>query len=587
MSRLLIALAIVGLAACAQAPVAPPQVSEPAGESFAEYGARFVDELMTLNPGWATAVGDYRFVERLSIPDAADRARREAFADRHLAALDAFPPASLTPDQRADRAMIQNYLRFDNWQRSTLRRWQWNPAQYNVAGGFDRLLNTDFAPEKQRLLVVSERLESVPAYYAAARANIHLPTREHTQLAIEQNRGALSVFDPAVLVPRFEAAVDCPVERGKFRAALDAARTAIQDYLAWLESIEPTLVGDRARSFRLGNALYEPLFDFQIQAGTTAMEMFDRAVAERDRMHAEMAEIAAGLWPGLFPDTPMPADPLERIATVIAHLSKHHVAPGEFVDEVRRQIRELEAFVAERELLDIDTDKPLVVRETPAYQRGVSIASIDAPGPFDPGANTYYNVTPMDRFTPEQAESFLREYNHWVLQVLNIHEAVPGHYTQLVHANKSPSVVKALLGNGAMIEGWAVYAERMMLENGWGFDAPEMWLMWGKWYLRVVCNTILDYGVHVLDMREDEAMDLLMNQAFQTETEARGKWRRVQLSQVQLTSYFAGYSAIWALRERLRAEQGADFDLRSFHNRFLGYGNAPVALIEQLMTEGE
>ena len=148
-------------------------------------------------------------------------------------------------------------------------------------------------------------------------------------------------------------------------------------------------------------------------------------------------------------------------------------------------------------------------------------------------------------------------------------------------------MVKALLGNGAMIEGWAVYAERMMLENGWGFDAPEMWLMWGKWYLRVVCNTILDYGVHVLDMREDEAMDLLMNQAFQTETEARGKWRRVQLSQVQLTSYFAGYSAIWALRERLRAEQGADFDLRSFHNRFLGYGNAPVALIEQLMTEGE
>ena len=98
-----------------------------------------------------------------------------------------------------------------------------------------------------------------------------------------------------------------------------------------------------------------------------------------------------------------------------------------------------------------------------ALRGGGAGASISAPGPFDPTANTYYNITPLDRFTDEEAESFLREYNDWMLQILNIHEAIPGHYTQLMHANKSKSLVKALFGNGSMIEGWAVFSEKVML----------------------------------------------------------------------------------------------------------------------------
>src|SRR5690606_744156 len=121
------------------------------------------------------------------------------------------------------------------------------------------------------------------------------------------------------------------------------------------------------------------------------------------------------------------------------------------------------------------------------------------------------------------------------------HEAIPGHYTQLVYSNKSPSLIKSLLGNGAMIEGWAVYAELMMLEEGYN-NSPEMWLMYNKWHLRVVCNTILDYSVHNLEMSKEEAMDLLMNQAFQEQAEADGKWKRATLSQVQLCSYFTGFT---------------------------------------------
>jgi len=167
--------------------------------------------------------------------------------------------------------------------------------------------------------------------------------------------------------------------------------------------------------------------------------------------------------------------------------------------------------------------------------------------------------------------------------VLNIHEAVPGHYVQLIYANRSPSFIKSIFGNGAMIEGWAVYAERMMLESGYGDDKAEMWLIYSKWNLRSVCNTILDYGVHVLDMSEADVMDLLTRQAFQTQAEAADKWKRVQRTSVQLTSYFAGYSAIYDLRERLKRERGDAFDLKRFHEQFLSYGNAPVAVIGPLM----
>jgi uncharacterized protein (DUF885 family) len=270
---------------------------------------------------------------------------------------------------------------------------------------------------------------------------------------------------------------------------------------------------------------------------------------------------------------------------VIDKLSANHVAREDFFPEIRRQIPMLQDWVIKNNLLTLDPNKPLEVRETPVYQRGVAGASIEAPGPYRPQDRTWYNVTPLDDATPEQAESTLREYNHWILQILNIHEAIPGHYAQLVYANKSPSIVKSIFGNGAMIEGWAVYGERMMLESGYGDNAPEMWLMYSKWNLRSVTNTILDYNVHVLGMTQDQAMDLLTRQAFQTQREAAEKWRRATLTSVQLASYFSGYSEIMELREERKQALGNKFSLKEFNEQFLSYGSAPVKVVRELMTQ--
>uniref|UniRef100_UPI003F690D35 DUF885 domain-containing protein n=1 Tax=Neptunicella sp. TaxID=2125986 RepID=UPI003F690D35 len=338
-----------------------------------------------------------------------------------------------------------------------------------------------------------------------------------------------------------------------------------------------------AKDFRIGEALYEQKFKYDIVSDYTAKELYHKAIEAKQKLHQEMIGITEQLWPKYFPDTEMPAIKLQAVKQLIDHLSINHVKREDFVDEIRRQMPIIEQYIIEHDLLDMDPSRPLVVRETPEYQRGVAGASVNAPGPYDATANTYYNVTPLDDYTDEQAESYLREYNHWILQILNIHEALPGHYTQLVHANKSPSKIKSIFGNGAMIEGWAVYSEKMMLESGYGNNEPEMWLMYDKWNLRVVVNTILDYSVQVLGMSKEEALDLLVNEAFQQQTEAEGKWRRATLSQVQLTSYFNGFAEIYAFREELKQKMGDKFDLKTFHNKFLSYGNAPVPVIRKLM----
>ena len=510
------------------------------------------------------AAGRFEFAGRLTLPSAAQRQRMQAFLGQWQRTFEAVPEASLSVSDRMDRALLLGKIRSDLWRLSELREWSWNPAEHNPASALDLLLNTEYAPLPARLAALKPRIAALPAYYRAAQASLAGVTREHTELAIQQAPGVIGVLDD--IAKRAAEAGQAPA----FKARLAAARAAIQGYVAHLKQRQPT------RGFRLGAALYEPKFQHDIQSARTARETYELAQQRREEVLASMQAQATELWPTVIGSEPMPADRFALIGRVIDKLSARHVAPERFVDEIRAQIPQLEAWVRDHDLLSQDASKPLIVRETPEYQRGVAGASIEAPGPYRPQDKTYYNVTPLTDLAPEQAESSLREYNHWILQILNIHEAIPGHYTQLVHANRAPSKVKALFGNGAMVEGWAVYGERMMIESGYG-ASPEMTLMWGKWHLRSVTNTVLDYSVHVLGMNEADALDLLVRQAFQTEREAREKWRRVQLTSVQLTSYFSGYSEIFALREQLKARPG--FNLKAFHERFLSYGNAPVRLI--------
>jgi uncharacterized protein (DUF885 family) len=570
------------------APVAARTASTAADVAFLQYVDRMLPEMWREFPEQGVGVGYYKHAQEMTVPDAAARTRAIAFFDTQLAALEKFDPARLSASSRVDWVLMRNNFEASRWDITTFKSWQWQPSQYNVGNDFGLLLNTPYAPLATRLRHVMARLAKVPAYYAAAKANISEPTLEHTRLAILQNKGALSVFDEE-LVKKVKSAKLTATEKNTFLSRLESARAATSEFISYLTDLEAKLVATpgSARNFRIGRQLYEQKFAYDIQSGFSVDELHKRAIAEKASLHDAMEKRARTLWPKYMGNAEMPADRLAMIRAVIDELSKRHTKRNEFVQTVRKQIPVLEAFVREKDLLDQDRKRPLVVREMPLYMRGDGAgASVSASGPYDLKANTYYNVTPLDDMPEAEAASELREYNDWTLQILNIHEAIPGHYTQHVHATKSKSIVKTIFGNGSMIEGWAVFGEKLMLDAGYGNNSDEMWLMWMKWNLRSVVNTILDIEIQTMDMTKEAAIAMMMREAFQEEAEATNKWRRATLTQVQLTSYFNGYAEITALRDEMRQKQGGKFSVKAFNNQFLSYGSAPVKSIRELMLAG-
>lgn len=549
-------------------------------DTFDAYKAGFVEALWKVYPAWASSQGYHKYDNILVVPDDAARAQEVAFARANLDSLNAYRPEDLNDNNRTDHRLIANQLNSTIWNLTELKSYQWDPLGYNVGETFASMLNNNYTSLDLRLHNFYLRAAYIPAYYAAARQNISSPTKEHTQLAIDQNLGACSVFEkdlPDALAKSYLS----DEEKAACQARGAEAIAAIKGYADYLKHLK----NDSPRSFRLGKELYVKKFGFDIQSRYTAGQIYEKAIAHKRELHTEMAKIARQLWSKYMGTEAIPADSLMMIRRVIDKISLKHVQPDSFQASIEQQLPVLQKFVQDKNLLYIDPAKPLIVRREPDYMAGVAGASITAPGPYDKNGNTYYNVGSLSGWEQARAESYLREYNHYILQILNIHEAIPGHYTQLIYSNQSPSLIKALFGSSSMVEGWAVYTERMMLEQGYGNGEPEMWLMYYKWNLRSICNTILDYSVHNENMSKEEAMNLLVNEAFQQQAEAEGKWKRVSVTQVQLCCYFTGYTEIYDLRNELKTVQGKAFSLKAFHEKFLSYGSAPVKDIRELMMK--
>ncbi len=273
------------------------------------------------------------------------------------------------------------------------------------------------------------------------------------------------------------------------------------------------------------------------------------------------------------------------IKAVLDKLSLNHASPQHVVDTATKLVHQLEHFIIAKNLFNYDTATPLKVRIMPAYMAGVSLANAEFIPPYQKTGTTYYNVMDLSKMPAPDAESELREYNTYSLQFLSIHEAMPGHCLQGVYNNKSGSIIKSVFGNGAMIEGWAVYCEQMMMENGWGNNAPELCLILYKWRLRECSNVLIDYGIQCLNYSEADVYKLLKNETFQEDTQIKEKYHRATVSQVQLCSYFTGLSDILALREAYKNKMGDKYSLKDFHEKFLSYGSAPVKYIREVMLK--
>jgi uncharacterized protein (DUF885 family) len=284
------------------------------------------------------------------------------------------------------------------------------------------------------------------------------------------------------------------------------------------------------------------------------------------------------------PANPSNAEQQKVIEAGLALIYADAPARDQVLPFARKTMAEAEAFAKAKDVIAFPKSSFAII-EMPEYARGVAVAYADMPGPFEADQSGSYAVMPIPAdWSEAQAASFLREYNQWGIHEVTLHEAVPGHLLQLAHANQYKSRLRAFLQSGPMVEGWACYAQDVIADAGYLDRDPRYLLAHYKFQMRLPVNAILDQEFHVNGMTRDAAMTLMTMTAFQEQSEAAGKWVRMQLSSAQLPTYFVGYQE-WK-DYRAAAEKRPGFNLRRFHDEALAHGSPPVRFIRQL-TFGE
>jgi uncharacterized protein (DUF885 family) len=559
---------------------------QPADAAFATLAQRYLDGFASLNPSYATSLGDHRFDDKVTDMSAEARGRGTAFAREILAELGRIDRARLSRENQVDAALLDNNLRYSIWTDEVLRSWAWDPQIYNEAAGgaLYSLAARDFASWEKRLKSATARMEAIPALLAQTRANLvpaRVPEIFATTVA-KQNGGIVSVAE-GMLAPH-KGELDAADAR-RFDAALAKLKAAVAEHQVWLDK---TLVPNAKGNFRLGAELYDAKLGFALVSPLSREEIKQRASHALVVTRAEMYGIARSVLAGKAGAPPLPerptADQQQKAIEAALELSYARRPSRSGVEaKAAETLATATAFARERQLVTVP-DTPVRIITMPKFQQGVSVAYCDSPGPLEKELGTFYAVSPIpEDWSDAQATSFLREYNDYMIHDLSIHEAMPGHYLQLAHSNRNGSVLRAVLASGPFIEGWAVYGEGMMADAGYLGGDPLFRLTVLKMRLRSITNALLDIGIQTEGMTRVQAMELMTRTAFQQEREAAGKWVRANLTSAQLPSYFVGYSEHMELREEARRRRGAAFDLKAYNDELLSHGSPPVRYVRALM----
>lgn len=553
----------------------------PADAEFQKLASEYIEARLNTHPEEATELGDHRFDAELTDYSAEARAEELAAQKAFLAKLNSFGGVTeLTGANSVDFRILKENVEGEIFSLEEMKEAEWNPLVYNtsLANGLYLLIARDFAPVEQRIPNIAKRMEGIPTVIAQAKANLKNSPRIFTETAIEQMQGAVT-FVREGLGPVLDRA---PQMKKEIAPLQEKTAVALEEYKKWLET---DLLSRSDGDFRIGAEKFRKKLRFSLASDLSAEEIMKRARADLAATQTAIYETALPLYKKYFPDADAATlkDKKKVTIGVLDKLAEQHPNDDTIVGYAQKTLRETTEFTKAKNLITV-FDQPLQVIVMPEFKRGQGIAYCDSPGPLEKNGETFYAIEPTPAsWTAERKESFYREYNNYMVQDLTIHEAMPGHFLQLAHANRfrAPTLVRAIFRSGTFIEGWAVYAEQFMAEAGYG--GAEVKIQQLKMRLRVICNAILDQGIHVTNMSEQEALDLMMKEGFQQEGEAVAKWKRARLSSTQLSTYFVGATEHLELRERAKTKPGKAFDLKKYNDSVLSFGSPPAKYVRELL----
>lgn len=552
-------------------------------QKFKDLVNEFLESSYQASPVWATHVGEHKYDHLIG--DYSKEAIQEDILRLRLyeQKMKYIDTLKLNPINKVDYQILQNAISDQLLDLEVLKPWENSPVMYSflIGEAINSLISRDFAPLRERLRNVSSRLKLLPVLIRQAEANLKNPPEIQTTTAIKQNHGNINLIknDLAKLLD------EAPDMKDSLTEPMDKAIKALESYQMFLENdLLPQSTGD----FRLGKELFEKKLKYTLQSDLTPEEIVRKAEQEMIAVRQRMFELAQPLHQQMFSGHKHKQTEMELenviIKEVLDSIASDHPAKDELLTVCRKNLEELTEFVKQKDLVDLTGMNPLEVDWEPEFSRGVAIAGMDSPGPLDKSLKSFYRVSPVpEDSTDEQKESYLREYNNWMLKELTIHEAMPGHYVQGFYANKFPSLLRSIFGSESFVEGWAVYAERMMIQAGYMNSDPRMELTQLKMYLRAIINAILDAKIHAGNMSQEEAIQLMTEEGFQEVSEAEAKWVRALLTPTQLSTYFVGFQELLNLEKAYRDKVGEKFSQKEFNQKVLSYGAPPIRILKDII----
>jgi uncharacterized protein (DUF885 family) len=538
---------------------------------FSKLTDDFVYGSLALSPVGATSAGYHEhngahLDEQIDDFSAAGIDQQHKFFSDFHTRLAAIQQDSLSAEDRADYQIIDNGINLSLLELEKIQSYRHNPTGYVelVGNALFSPFVLEYAPIDTRYRQIIQRLQKVPALMQQAEANLADAPEIWNRVAREENDGNLDLIDKT-LRAKVPDALKADYDR--------AAGPALEALGAFTKFLTNDL-SKKTSDWRLGKEKYDQKFAYTLISGKKPEQVLAEAETALKDVRDQMAKLAA-------PQTVKQA--LDKIA-------QDHTTPAAYMDQAKQDLTEATNFVREKHLVTLGSTANLQVIPTPEFMRGVySVAGFNAAPALEPQLGAFYWVTPIPPDMPKaRVESKLREYNRYGMMEITIHEAMPGHYVQFEFANavqpKSRRVLRSIFGNGPYVEGWALYTQQMMTDEGFMNNSRELRFSMMKQLLRSIANAILDIRLQTMGMTEQQGLDLMMNDTFQEREEATGKIQRAQLSSCQLPMYFIGWRGWLDTREAYKMRKGSAFQLQQFHDAALKESAVPLPALGALLN---
>jgi uncharacterized protein (DUF885 family) len=499
---------------------------------------------------------------------------------------------SLSPEDRADYDIVESQIGLGLFELDIAQGWRHAPQQYVELLGtalFNPLV-LEYAPKEKRFRDIISRLRKIPVFLDQAKRALFAAPPVWIQVARQENDGNIDMIDHTLR----------PAAPAELKADYDSAAAAALDELRafnlFLDRELPKRTRGGTPDWRLGPQHYETKFKLALATDRSSDQVLADAETRLKQVRARMLELSLPLHAKWFAGHGGHADlkgedrENKVIREVLDHIAGSHSTEASYFDDAKKDLAQATDFVRAKNLLTLPPTGNLQVIPTPEFERGIyGVGGFDPAPVLEPQLGAFFWITPIPADWPKtRVESKLREYNFFNLQLLVLHEAMPGHYVQFEVAStiepKTRRVLRGLFGNDPYIEGWAQYATQAMLDAGYLDNAPELRLQLLKQELRVDANAILDIRLQTNRMTDDQAMQLMERDTFQEHEEAVAKLQRAKLSSVQLPTYFVGWRDWLRVRDLARKTEGAKFNLHNFHDQVLREGAVPLPVLARLVT---